>query len=344
VPPAHASNKEEKQNRMLAMLVDPQATDDSMLHYADVASPEAGAGEILVRTAAAGVNRADALQRSNKYRQPALERPGIARVAGMEVAGTVSAVGVGVTTWAPGDRVIAMCGGSYAEVAVVDHALAMAQPEGLSDQQAASLPVALMTAYDALVLAGGLQPGQCVLITAAASAVGLVACQIALALGANLVLGLSRGEQGRAAIAGTGAVPVGAQPSLRDELGALTGGRAPDLVIDHVGGDIAGQAINCMALGGRLVSVGRLGGRMLNLDLNELARKRLTVVGTTFRTRNLAAYRTITAGVQHSLLPLVASRQIVPTLDRAFDLPEANEAIDYALTSRPPGKVVLDLT
>lgn len=340
---------------MRAMLVQPVVGDQARLRRADIAPPAPARGQILVRAVASGVNRADALQRRGRYRQPALERADGFPVAGMEVAGIVDDVGDDVEGWSRGDQVMAMCGGSYAELAVVDAALAMRPPAALDQRQAASLPVALMTAYDAVALAGQVSPGQCVLVTAAASVVGLMACQVARSLGAFPVLGLSRSEHGRAAIAATGAQPLDARAPLADELSAvdaLTGGRRLNLVIDHVGGDVAAQAIACLDLGGRLVSVGRLGGRTLQLDLNELARKRLHLVGTTFRTRDLDAYRLIADGVRRSLLPLVASEGVggqpgerisPPGIDRLFPLERANDAIDYTVTQRSPGKVVLDV-
>lgn len=324
---------------MRAMLVQPPDGDNAALRAADIEPPRPGPGEILVRVAAAGVNRADALQRRGRYRQPALERAG-APVAGMEAAGIVHDIGDGVQGWSPGDRVMGMCGGSYAELAVIDAGLALRPPAGLDPRQAAALPVALMTAYDAVVLAGQAEPGQGVLVTGASSVVGLTACQVALCLGASGVFGLSRSEPGRAAVAAVGAHPLDARAPLADELI----GHRLDLVIDHVGGDVAAQAIARLDLGGRLVSVGRLGGRTLELDLNELARKRLHLVGTTFRTRDLDAYRLIAAGVRQSLLPLLADERITPpVIDRVFPLDQANAAIDHTLTQRAPGKVVLDV-
>jgi len=340
---------------MIAMLVEPPAGDHARLRRADISPPAPSCGEILVRAAASGVNRADALQRRGRYRQPALERDDGFLVAGMEVAGIVDDVGDNVEGWSRGDHVMAMCGGSYAELAVVDAALAMRPPAALDQRQAACLPVALMTAYDAVALAGQVRPGQFVLVTGASSVVGLMACQVAQSLGAFPVLGLSRSEHGRAAISATGALALDTRAPLASELGkldALTDRRRPDLVIDHVGGDVAAQAIACLNLGGRLVSVGRLGGRTLQLDLNELARKRLHLVGTTFRTRGLHAYRLIADDVRRSLLPLVASERVggqpgeriaPPGIDRLFPLDKANEAIDYTLTRNSPGKVVLDV-
>jgi NADPH:quinone reductase len=326
------------------MLVQPEAYGEDRLKLADIARPEPGPGEVLVQVAASGVNRADALQRRGRYRQSALERPTGPQVAGMEVAGTVSDVGPGVTTWSRGDQVMAMCGGSYADLAVVDAALAMRVPGALSPHEAACLPVALMTAYDALALAGEVRPGQRVLITGAASVVGLMACQVARALGAFPVLGLSRSEHGRSAIAATGARPLDARSPLASELNAAIGQATIDVVIDHVGGQAAAQAIACLGLGGRLVSVGRLGGRALQLDLNELARKRLRLIGTTFRTRDLDAYRAIADGAAGTLLPLIASGQVIPpAINRVFPLDQANEAIDHALTQHLPGKVVVDV-
>jgi NADPH2:quinone reductase len=329
---------------MRAMVVDTEAAESSRLTSAAIEPPVIGPGELLVRATASGVNRADHLQRANRYRQPALARPGPWTIAGMEVAGTVAGVGEAVGGWSAGDHVMAVCGGSYAEFAAVDAALALPQPDGLTRQQAAALPVAMMTAYDAVALAGKLQPDQAVLVTAAASVVGQMACQVARVLGASVVIGHGRSERSRAAITSAGAHPlVAADLPQAGQLRELTGGRGPDLVIDHVGGDVAAWAIAALSPGGRLVSVGRLGQRTVNLDLNVLARERLSVVGTTFRTRPLDHYRAIAAGVRRSVLPAVARGQITPVLDRAFPLEGANDAIDHMLSPRAPGKVTLDI-
>lgn len=326
---------------MRALLVGESGGEHPALTTVDIPDPEPGRGEVLVRVTAAGVNRADRLQRAGRYRQPALARPG-ATVAGMEVVGVVEALGPSRGEAAPisvGDRVMAMCGGSYAELAVVPAGLLLPVPDAVPDEDAAALPVALMTAYDALVRAGRFAQGESVLVTAAASAIGLGALAVARLLGASRVFGTSRSSRGLAAIASAGGQPVVAEAvaALRDR----TDGRGIDVAVDHVGGDIAADALSVLARGGRLVSVGRLGGQRIGLDLNHLARERLTVVGATFRTRSLAEYVEIADGVRERLLPHVADGSLRLPISTVRPLARANDVLDMLDQERPPGKIVL---
>lgn len=328
---------------MRAMVVDGSGVEPFLLTETDLPQPVPGPDEVLVTVRTSGVNRADRLQRAGKYVQPALLRTG-PTVAGMEVVGVIADVGGNVTAsgaLGAGARVMAMCGGSYAESAVVPAGLIFPVPDDLDDAAAAALPVAMMTAYDALARAGGHTPGESVLITAAASSVGLAAVSAARLLGASRVFGTARSSQGLEAIAAAGGEPVTADDA--ESVRELTAGKGVDIAVDHVGGAAAATAVMTLARGGRFVSVGRLDGRRVDLDLNHLARERLSLIGTTFRTRSLAEYVEIADGVRQRLLSHVADGTLRVPVSQVRPVAEANDVLDRLQTPRVPGKLVLDV-
>lgn len=327
---------------MRAMVVD---TDSTLLALQSVEDPQPAAHEVLVRVAASGVNRADLLQRQGKYNQPALDRQLGYTIAGMEVAGSVLAVGAGVEGFSVGDRVMAMCGGSYAELVAVDARLALPVPAELEWMQAAALPVGIMTAFDALARCARLAPSETVLITAATSAVGLIAIQVARVLGAGRVIATTRSKDKAAVLKDSGAdvVAVGDDAGLAEAIADAAGGQGVDVVIDHVGASAFPTLVGAMARGGRYVSVGRLGGQRTELDLNTLARDRLTLVGATFRTRSIEQYAEIAAGVRECLLPSIATGEIRARAADQYPLEAANDALDALAASARPGKVTLTI-
>lgn len=317
---------------MRAMVIRPQ---DDALELCDVPSPSPGQGELLVAVEASGVNRADLLQRRGAYEQVAFPQKGL-RIAGMEAAGTVVATGPGVTRFAPGDRVMGLCAGGFADQVILDERLAMPVPAELDMVAAGALPLGLMTGYDAIADAGRLRPGERVLITAGSSGVGLIAVQVARALGAGHIVATVRSAAGRDAVLRQGADDA-----------VVTGESWPDalpeadLVIDHVGAPALASTLAALALGGRLVSVGRLGGRSAELDMNELARKRLLLAGVTFRTRSREECAAIAAGTVRALGGAVRAGTVRPAVARTFPLPEAQAAQDLPRDARPPGKLVV---
>ncbi|WP_160573741.1 zinc-binding dehydrogenase [Actinomadura physcomitrii] len=314
------------------MVIRPQ---DDALELRDVPSPVPDRGELLVAVAASGVNRADLLQRRGAYTQIAFPQRE-PRIAGMEAAGTVIATGPDVTRFSPGDRVMGLCAGGFAERVVLDARLALPVPAELDMVAAGALPLGLMTEYDAMAGAGRLRPGERVLITAGSSGVGLIGVQVARALGAGRVIATVRSDAGREAVLRQGA----------DEA-VVTGERWPDtlpeadLVIDHVGAPALAGALAALPLGGRLVSVGRLGGRTAQLDMNELARKRLLLAGVTFRTRTREECAAIAAGAVRDLGEAVRAGTVRPAVARTFPLAAAQEAQDLPRDARGPGKVVV---
>jgi NADPH2:quinone reductase len=311
------------------------------LQWRDVPDPIPGPGEILLRIRATGLNRADLGQRQGAY--PAQTGTGGFAIAGLEAAGEVAELGPGVAGLAVGDRVMATCSGGYAELTTVHHRLAVAIPSALSFEEAASLPVAVMTEHDAIVTNGRLARGESVLINAASSCVGVVAIQVARLMGAGRVLATSTSDVKLEALAPLG-VDVGIntqREKLANAVLAATDGKGADVIVDHVGASQFADSIKSLALRGRLVSVGRLGGRVTELDLDFLALRRISLVGVTFRTRTLEERIAIADRMKADLLPALADGSLRPVIDRVFPLTEALEAQRYMTTNAQIGKIVL---
>jgi len=319
---------------MRAMVVRP---DDGpgTLEERDLPVPEPRDGEVLVAVRASGVNRADLLQRQGKYAQAAFAAPGPV-VAGMEAAGEVVRLGPGVTGPRLGDRVMGMCTGGCAEYVVLDARLALPVPDGVDWVTAAALPSGLMTEYDALANAAGLAPGETVLVTAASSGVGLIGVAVARELGAGRVLATVRSPGSVAAVTAAGADEVVTAPD---------GGELPftdvDVVIDHVGGPLLPALLPTLRVNGRLVSVGRLGARTGELDMNLLALNRLRLIGVTFRTRTRDETAAIAAGTARDLAAAVQSGAIRPVIAATYPFAEALAAQELLRGERPPGKIVI---
>lgn len=310
----------------------------------DVPEPVPGPRELLVRVHAAALNRADLSQRRGRYRQQALAKDG-PRIGGLEAAGEVVAVGEDVTRFRPGARVMTQCAGGYAELVTVDERLPLPVPENLEWTEAAATQVALVTGHDALVTNAGLAVGETVLIQAAGSAVGLMAVQIAHFLGAGMVIGTVGRE--RAAVLGRSlgldlAIDY-RRESVPDLVQRNTDGRGADVVVDHVGGPVLPDNLRAMAIGGRLISVGRLGPVVGELDLDLLALKRLRLIGVTFRTRTLDEYGECVRRAGEQLLPALAHRHLRPIVDSVFPLADVDAAHQRMAENKHLGKIVLSV-
>lgn len=311
-----------------------------VLELRDVPLPEPPHGFVRVRVAYAGVNRADLLQRLGMYPAP----PGVpADIPGLEYVGVVEAVGEGVRERRVGERVFGIvAGGAYAEALVV-HARETARvPEGLRDRDAGALPEALLTAYDAIVVQGGLAPGQTLLVHAAGSGVGTAAVQIGHALGCR-VLGTSRtaGKLARCTELGLdhGIVPEGGR--FADAVLAASGGRGADVVLDLVGGPYLAETLRACALGARVLLVGLTGGRGAEVDLGLVLTKRLRLQGTTLRARPLEDKIRAAQVLETNLGAWIAAGRVKPVIDRVFDLADAAAAHAYVAEDRSFGKVML---
>jgi NADPH:quinone reductase len=315
-----------------------------VLELREVAAPEPGPGQARVRIRASAVNRADLLQRLGAYPAPP-DAP--ADIPGLEIAGEVDAVGAGTRDVAVGDRVFGIVsGGAYAE-AVVVHARTLAPiPGNLDFTEAAAIPEAFVTAYDAMVLQAGLSAGETVLVHAVGSGVGTAAVQIARAIGARAV-GTARTEEklDRAKALGMdhGIVPdkAGAGPAFAEKVRAVTRGRGADVVLELVGGAYVPESLASLAERGRLVLVGLMAGTRADVDLGVVLRRRLRIFGTVLRARPLE--EKIAAGqvLATHLSPLVARGALRPVIDRVMPLAEAAEAHAYLASNDTFGKVVL---
>lgn len=307
--------------------------------------PAPGAGQVLVRVEAAGLNRADLLQRAGRYPAP----PGApADIPGLEFAGTVAGTGMDVTGLAVGDRVMGIvAGGAQAEYLVTEAAHCAPVPTGLDPLAAGGVPEAFITAHDAMVVQGGMRPGELVLVHAVASGVGTAALQLAKALGAT-VAGTSRSPEKleRAAELGLDhpvAAPADFVPSQLAAAVTAAAGGPVHVAVDLVGGPYLAVDVAAAALRGRIVVVGLLAGGRADLDLGTLLAKRLTVIGTVLRSRPSAEKAQATRLFTDQVLPLLDSGTLRPVVDAVVALEEAEKAYELVAADGTFGKVVLDL-
>ncbi|WP_374350325.1 NAD(P)H-quinone oxidoreductase [Chitinimonas sp.] len=299
--------------------------------------PQPGPGQLLVKVAAAGVNRADIVQREGRYPAPA----GASPILGLEVAGTVAALGDGVSGFAPGDAVFGLvAGGGYAEYALLDAGCAIARPTWLSAQAAASLPEAWMTAWFNLIEQAQLQAGETVLIHAGASGVGAAAIQLARWHGAT-VLATAGSDDKLAFCRRLGADQVFNYRSGDFADWAKAAGGV-DVVLDCVGGNYLASNIASLKPDGRLVLIGLMGGASASIDLSRLLMKRLALKGSTLRPQPLAVKSRLTAALAGQILPALCDGRLQLTLDRSFAWQQVAASHCYLESNANLGKVVLD--
>lgn len=301
-----------------------------------------GPGEIRVRVAAAGLNRADVLQRKGRYPAP----PGVAAdVPGLEYAGHVESVGPGVLDWREGDAVMGIVGGGAMCTHLVVHAReAMRVPAGMPLEEAAAIPEAFVTAWDAMVLQAGLRSGQLVLVHAAASGVGTAAIQIARALGA-IPIGTSRSADKLARAAALGleqgiVVARGAEPTFAMEVEARWG-RGADLILDPVGAAYLAENVRALAERGTLVLIGLLGGAHGSLFLAPLLARRARLVGTVLRTRPLEEKALLAQRFAREIVPLFERGTLRPVVGASRPMSEIAEAHRAMERDETFGKIVL---
>ncbi|WP_292078677.1 MULTISPECIES: NAD(P)H-quinone oxidoreductase [Brevundimonas] len=308
------------------------------LKIAERPDPVARPGQVLIRVRAAGVNRPDLLQRTGAYPPP----PGASDVLGLEIAGEIEAVGEGVTRWAVGDRVCALLGGGgYAELAVVDARHVLPIPQGLDFVQAAVLPETVFTVFANVFEGGALKAGETLLIHGATSGIGVTAIQMAKAAGAR-VIATSRGADKAAA-----AKALGADISLdakSDDLEAqIREAGGADVVLDMVGRDYAALNLNSLNAGGRWVVIASLTGPKVEMDLQRIMLKRLTLTGSTLRSRPADEKARLTAAVEATAWPWVASGKVKPPVQAVFALEQAADAHAELEAGGHIGKIVLSV-
>jgi NADPH2:quinone reductase len=302
--------------------------------------PVPGAGEVLIAVEAAGVNRPDVLQRRGHYPPP----PGASDIPGLEVAGTVAAVSDGVQDWAIGDRVCALVsGGGYATRCVAPAPQCLPIPAPLDFVAAAAIPETFFTVWTNVFDRGRLRSGETALFHGGTSGIGTTAIQLAAARGA-LVLATAGSDEKCRAIEALGA-KRGINYRTEDFVAVvkdLTGGRGADLVLDIVGAEYFAQNIAALAIDGRLVEIGMMGGKtMASVDLGEVLRRRLTITGSTLRVRTIAQKGAIAGDLRREVWPLLDSGRVRPLIYRTFPLAEAAAAHQLMESSKHIGKIVL---
>ncbi len=325
--------------RMQAIVIR-QPGGPEVLERREVPDPEYGPEQVLVRVHASALNRADLLQRLGRYPAPP-DAP--ADIPGLEFAGEVIATGSRVGSLAVGDRVMGIVsGGGLAEKVALHERLCLRMPPRMGWTEAAAIPEAFLTAYDALFAQAGLQPGETVLVQAAASGVGTAACQLAGVAGA-FVLGTSRSAAKRERLARMGLFHVidpGA-PDAAERIFEITSGRGAHVVLDLVGAAAWEMNLRVLRLRGRLIVVGLLGGSRCEIDLARLMTKRLTVRGSVLRTRPLEEKIALVQGFRERMLPLLADGRIRPVVDSTLEWGRVSEAHVQMEHNRNFGKIVL---
>jgi putative PIG3 family NAD(P)H quinone oxidoreductase len=313
--------------------------DPDVLQWAEVPDIEAGPGEVLIDVAAAGVNRADLLQRQGSYDPP----PGTSPYPGLEASGTIVATGPGVTGWAVGDRVCALLsGGGYASVAAVPAGQLLPVPASLSLTEAAALPEVVCTVYSNVFQAARLAAGETFLVHGGSSGIGTMAIQLAKHFGATVAVTAGSAEKLEACR------ELGADIMInyRDEdfvaaVRAATSGHGADVILDIIGAKYLERNIDALAADGRLAIIGMQGGVRAELNLGLLMAKRGTVISTTLRARPPEQKAKIVAAVRSDVWPLVEGSVIKPVIYRELPLREAAEAHRIMAASTHTGKILL---
>jgi putative PIG3 family NAD(P)H quinone oxidoreductase len=301
-----------------------------------VARPEPGYGQILIRIAYAGVNRPDALQRAGSYAPPPTASP----LPGLEVAGTVAAVGPGVAEWKLGDAVCALLpGGGYAEYAVTPAAHALPVPQGMDLREAACLPETFFTVWSNVFLRGGLKAGEVFLVHGGSSGIGTTAIQLAHAFGARVFATAGSPEKC------TACAKLGAERAIdyraEDFVAVLKAEGGADLILDMVGGSYLPRNVKALKDDGRLVQIAFLQGPKVELNFAEVMMRRLTITGSTLRPQSDLAKARIAASLREHVWPLLDAGRIAPVMDSEFPLEDASEAHARMESSGHIGKIVL---
>lgn len=310
-----------------------------VLRWEEVPDPEPGDGDVLIDVAAAGVNRADLLQRLGFYPPP----PGAPPYPGMECSGRIEAVGANVTGWQPGDEVCAlMAGGGYAEKAAVPAGQVLPVPHGINVVDAAALPETTCTVYSNVVQVGGLRAGETVLVHGGASGIGTIAIQLGKALGARVICTAGTPEK----LDRCRALGADVAISYRDEDFAevvrdVTGGRGADVILDIMGASYLPRNLASLAANGRLVIIGRQGGDRAEIDLGVLQGKRASIHATTLRARPAAEKSAIVAAVGDHVWPLVSAGTVLPVIQKIVPMSQAAEAHRLLEEGAHTGKVLL---
>ena len=312
-----------------------------VLQVMEVPEPLPGPGEVLVEVVSSALNRADLLQRMGLYPGPQMEH----EVPGLEFAGRVSAVGEGVTRWSEGDEVMGITGGAaHAERLVVHADQAVRVPVGTPLEMAGALPEVFITAWDALVLQGGLREGGTALVHAGASGVGTAAIQLCGMLGATVVVTASAGKVARCLELGADRAVDYTSQDWVSVVAEATDGRGANVVLDVIGGDYLDRNADALAVGGTIMQVGLMGGGKATFGLGKLLSKRARLVGTTLRARSLEEKVALSRAFEDRVVPGFEDGSLQVVVDRRYPLADIVEAHAYMETNASVGKIALDVT
>jgi len=317
----------------------PEPGDASALVLADVPDPQPAAGEVRVRVAAAGVNRADVMQRMGHYPPP----PGAPDYPGLEVSGTVDALGDGVEEWSVGDEVCALLsGGGYAELVCVPAGQVLPVPSGVTLEDAAALPEVVSTVWSNVFMTANLLPGQTFLVHGGSSGIGTMAIQLAREVGARVAVTAGSADKLEACRQLGAEILVSyREQDFVEELRAATAGAGADVILDNMGAKYLARNVDALAVNGRLVVIGLQGGAKAELDLGQLLRKRAAVIATSLRARPAEEKAAIVAAVREHVWPLVESGRVVPVVHGRHPLAEAAQAHRDLEASGHIGKILL---
>ena len=312
------------------------------LYIGDAPTPAPTDEELLVRVAATALNRADLMQREGRYPPP----PGASDILGLELAGTVEAVGAACEGWQVGDRILGLLpGGGYAEYAVLHHQMAMPVPGGMAFEAAAAIPEVFLTAYQALYWLGGLAVEQRVLIHAGASGVGTAAIQLAKRAGAHTYVTASAPKHRQCLELGADLTINYKEEDFAERVLDVTAGLGVDIIVDFIGASYFKQNIKSLAVDGRLVILSMLGGRTVDaVDLGSLFRKRAHVLTSTLRSRSLAYKIALTQDFTQTTLPFFDDLHIRPVIDSVYAWTDVQAAHRHMEANKNVGKIVLRIT
>lgn len=313
--------------------------DVDVLTVSELPDPEAAAGEVVLDVVAAGINRADLMQRRGQYPPP----PGASDVLGLECSGRIAALGAGVEGWSVGDEVCALLsGGGYASKVAVPAGQLAPVPDGVDLVSAAALPEVAATVWSNVFMGAGLQRGEVLLVHGGAGGIGTMAIQLATALDARVATTAgSAAKLQRCAELGATVLVNYRDQDFVQVVGAATDGHGADVVLDNMGASYLSRNLEVLAVGGRLVVIGLQGGATAELDLGRLLRKRAALLATTLRARPAAEKAAILASVVEHVWPLVADGLVKPVVHDRLPLESVREAHRLVEESGHVGKVLL---
>jgi NADPH2:quinone reductase len=310
-----------------------------VLQLRDVPVPQPGPGEVLIKVAAAGVNRPDVLQRQGSYPPP----KGHSEFPGLEVSGVIAALGDGVQRFSQGDAVLALVnGGGYAEYTVAAEPCCIKKPDALSFVEAAAIPETFFTVWHNVFERGSLKAGEKFLVHGGAGGIGVTAVQLAKAFGATVMTTVGSDEKCEAVRALGADVAINYRTQdFAQVIKGETGGRGVDVILDVVGGDYIEKNVRSLADDGRLVNIAFQNGSIATIDFMRVMLKRLTITGSTLRIRSNEFKGHIARAIEEKVLPLIVEGKIKVPIDSTFPLERAAEAHACLESSSHIGKIVL---